>query len=49
MRVFIDGTEKSYRKVKVSDNTYYDDHVEESRGLNDKEYEDTGLIEFKYK
>jgi len=49
MRVYIDGVEKSYRRVKVSDNTYYDDHVEESRGLNDKDYEDTGIIEFKYK
>lgn len=49
MRVYIDGTEVSYRRVKVSDNTYYDDHVEESYGLNDKAYEDTGLIDFIYK
>jgi len=49
MRVYIDDVEVSYRKVKVSDNTYYDDHVEESSGLNDKEYEDTGLIEFTYR
>ena len=48
MKVFIDGVEKSYRKVKVSDNSYYDDHVEESRGLNDKSSHDTGIIEFTY-
>ena len=48
MRVFIDGVEKSYRKVRVSDNSYYDDHVEESYGLNDKSTHDTGIIEFIY-
>lgn len=48
MRVFIDGVQKSYRKVRVSDNSYYDDHVEESYGLNDKESHDTGIIEFIY-
>ena len=49
MRVKIDGNEVSYRKVKVSDTNYYEDHVEASSGLNDKEYEDTGLIEFTYR
>lgn len=48
MRVYVDGVEKSYRRVKVSDNSYYDDHVEESRGLNDKANYDTGVIEFTY-
>jgi hypothetical protein len=48
MRVFIDGVQKSYRRVIVSDNSYYDDHVEESYGLNDKESHDTGIIEFIY-
>lgn len=48
MRVFIDGVQKSYRRVRVSDNSYYDDHVEESYGLNDKENHDTGIIEFTY-
>jgi hypothetical protein len=48
MRVFIDGVQKSYRRVIVSDNSYYDDHVEESYGLNDKSDQDTGIIEFIY-
>jgi hypothetical protein len=48
MRVFIDGVEKSYRKVRVSDTNYYDDHVEESYGLNDKSNEDMGVIQFVY-
>lgn len=47
MRVYIDGNEVSYLKVKVSDSTYYDDHIEESSGLNTSKY-DTGLIEFVY-
>lgn len=49
MRVFVDGGEVSYRKVKVSDTTYYDDHVEESSGWNDLSNEDMGVIEFTYK
>ena len=49
MRVFIDGVEVSYRKVKVSDTNYYDDHVEDSSGLNDKSNEDTGIIQFTYR
>ena len=47
MRVYIDGTEVSYLRVKVSDSNYYDDHIEESHGLNTSSY-DTGLIEFIY-
>ena len=49
MRVFIDGVQVSYRKVKVSDTSYYDDHVEDSNGLNDKSNEDTGVIQFTYR
>ena len=49
MRVFIDGVQVSYRKVKVSDTSYYDDHVEDSNGLNDKSNEDTGEIQFTYR
>lgn len=48
MRVFIDGSEVSYMKVKVSDTNYYDDHIESSHGLNTSTA-DTGLIEFIYK
>jgi hypothetical protein len=48
MRVYIDGVQVSYMKVKVSDNTYYDDHVEEHSGLNDNTQYDTGLITFTY-
>lgn len=47
MKVYIDGVEKSYRRVIVSDNSYYDDHVEESYGLNTAT-EDMGIIEFTY-
>jgi len=47
MKVYIDGTQVSYLKVKVSDSNYYDDHVEASSGLNTSQY-DTGLIEFVY-
>lgn len=47
MRVYIDGTQKSYRRVIVSDNSYYDDHVEESSGLNTAT-DDMGIIEFTY-
>ena len=49
MRVFIDDVQVSYRKVKVSDTNYYDDHVDESNGLNDKSNEDTGIIQFTYR
>jgi len=48
MRVYIDGNQVSYMKVKVSDNTYYDDHIEEQSGWNNSTY-DTGLITFTYK
>jgi hypothetical protein len=48
MRVYIDGVQKSYRRVIVSPYNYYDDHVEESYGLNDSSDEDMGLIEFTY-
>lgn len=48
MRVYIDDTEVSYRRVIVSNNSYYSDHVEESYGLNDKADEDTGVIQFIY-
>lgn len=47
MRVFIDDVETSYMRVRVSDNSYYADHVEERRGRNDSN-EDTGYIEFNY-
>jgi hypothetical protein len=47
MRVFIDGVQKSYSRVIVSSHTYYDDHVEESYGLNEST-DDMGLIEFTY-
>lgn len=47
MRVFIDDSEVSYMKVRVSDDTYYADHVEERNGRNDVN-EDMGYIEFKY-
>lgn len=47
MRVYIDGNEVSYLKVKVSDSNCYDDHIEASSGLNTSTY-DTGLIEFVY-
>lgn len=47
MRVFIDGVQKSYSRVIVSPYTYYDDHVEESYGLNEST-DDMGLIEFTY-
>lgn len=48
MRVYLDGVETSYRRVIVSDNSYYSDHVEESRGRNDKVDIDMGIIEFTY-
>ena len=48
MKVYIDDVQKSYRRVIVSDNSYYDDHVEESSGLNDKSDKDMGIIEFTY-
>jgi len=48
MRIYLDGVETSYRRVIVSDYTYYADHVEESRGLNDKSNVDMGIIEFVY-
>lgn len=48
MRIYIDDVEVSYRRVKVSDTSYYADHVEESSGRNDKVNEDTGIIEFTY-
>jgi len=47
MKVYIDDVEKSYRRVIVSDNSYYDDHVEESHGLNTAT-DDMGIIEFTY-
>ena len=47
MRVFIDDSEVSYMRVRVSDDTYYADHVEERSGRNEVN-EDTGYIEFKY-
>ena len=48
MRVFIDGVEKSYRRVKVSDNTYYACEIEESYGLNDESTSNRAVIEFIY-
>lgn len=48
MRIYIDDVEVSYRRVRVSDTSYYSDHVEESYGLNDKSTHDTGIIEFVY-
>ena len=48
MRVYIDGVEKSYRRVKVSDNTYYACQIEESYGLNDKSTSNRAVIEFTY-
>lgn len=49
MRVYIDGNQVSYMKVKVSDYNYYEDHVEDHSGLNDNTQYDTGLITFTYK
>lgn len=48
MRVYIDGSQVSYRKIKVSDTNYYESHVEVSSGLNDKASESFGIIEFIY-
>lgn len=47
MKVYIDGVEKSYREVIVSDYNYYDDHVLETRGLNDVT-DDVAVIKFTY-
>jgi len=46
LRVYIDGVETSYARIKVDDYTYYASWVEESRGLNDKPNE--SVIEFIY-
>lgn len=48
MRVYIDGVQVSYAKVRVSDYSYYASSIEESSGLNDKLSEDMGLIQFVY-
>lgn len=47
MFVYIDDVEVSYIRAKVSDYSYYDDHVLERRGLNDFANVDHSLIEFK--
>lgn len=46
MKIYLDGVETSYSKIKVDDYSYYVSWVEESRGRNDKPNE--SVIEFTY-